>query len=893
MKKEVGPTSPNTTSPSERTSSIQQQLQVALDAAEMGIWEWDMELNSVTWSEQVYKLFDMSPADPIDFENYLKYIHPEDKELVIKTIEDTISAGSTYFVQHRFFNPKKEIRWLEAKGKVYRDDHGKPVKMIGTVVDVTERKLIEIEREDWKIRYELIVSSSGQLIYDYDLVSGAIVWGGDTLGVLGFSKEEMGDIDHWVEMIHPIDREFALLQLQRAEESLRKYNVRYRFKTSSGQYVHIHDSGLFLVKDQKAFRMLGTMVDITAQLEVQRTLEEKNLFIESITNAIPDVVHVLDLKNLDLVFSNRSLLGSLGYSTEEVEAFKGDLSPIYKESSEVAYQHFRDRFVGVKDELVQYEVSILAKSGEWRWFSCQYRVFKQDANGETTQVIGTIRDIHQQKIAIEALQQSEERFRTLIRDLQVGVLLQGAQSEVLVTNQAALDLLGLSEEQVLGKTSLDVSWNVIHEDGAPFPGEHHPVVVAIKTKTSVRGIVMGVFRPAMNDRVWLLVNAEPIVAESGELLHVVCTFADITDIRNMKEELKQSELRYKTLQEASFGGIALHDGGIILDCNMGLSDLTGYSYDELVGMNGLLLLAPEFRDLALHNIKTDFTRPYDAEALHQDGSRYFVEVRGRTVPYMGRIIRVTEFRDITERKRSAQRIVEQNQKLVHITDDLRHKNDQLEEFTQIVSHNLRSPVGNIVSLLNYYDQASDENEKQEYISLLRESGQNTLLTLNELNEVLKIKGNLAIEKQELLFERVLMNVRSMLVVSIAESGATIEADFSQEPVIQYPHIYLESILLNLLSNSLKYRHEKRKPYIQLRTYQQNGSIWLSVLDNGLGIDLERYGHQLFRMRKTFHRHPESRGVGLFLIKNQINAMGGEITAESKVNEGITFTIKFN
>ena len=133
----------------------------------------------------------------------------------------------------------------------------------------------------------------------------------------------------------------------------------------------------------------------------------------------------------------------------------------------------------------------------------------------------------------------------------------------------------------------------------------------------------------------------------------------------------------------------------------------------------------------------------------------------------------------------------------------------------------------------------------------------------------------------------------MLSARITEVSATIESDFSQAPAILYPNIYLESILLNLLSNSLNYIDPIRKPQIAFKTFTSNSNIVLEVRDNGLGINLDRYGHQVFKLHKTFHRHPESRGIGLFMIKNQIEALGGEISIASQVDKGTTIFVNFN
>jgi PAS domain S-box-containing protein len=375
---------------------------------------------------------------------------------------------------------------------------------------------------------------------------------------------------------------------------------------------------------------------------------------------------------------------------------------------------------------------------------------------------------------------------------------------------------------------------------------------------------------------------------------LIATAWDVTERRKSEQALKDSEQRFRTLQEASFGGIGLHDRGKILDCNQGLCELTGYSYNELLGMNGLDLIVPELRNFVMEKIVSGYDKPYDVEGLRKDGSRYFLEIKGKNIPFENRTIRVTEFRDITERKRAEEKIIEQNTKLVAVTEELRRKNNQLEEFTQIVSHNLRSPVGNILSLLSFYESAETEDEKTELLNLLRESGLTTLTMLNELNDVLKIKQSQNIEKHELEFGSMFYQVRSMLNARITELSANVSADFSKAPIIHYPTIYLESIMLNLLDNALKYHSPQRKPDIRFITYKDdNGHTILEAQDNGLGINLDRYQHHIFKLRKTFHRHPESRGIGLFMIKNQIDAMGGEISISSEEDKGTTFFINFN
>ena len=149
-------------------------------------------------------------------------------------------------------------------------------------------------------------------------------------------------------------------------------------------------------------------------------------------------------------------------------------------------------------------------------------------------------DDHHRKQAEAALHESEERFRTLIEGLHVGVLVQGPSTEILLNNPKALELLGLTESQLLGKSSFDPTWNVIHEDGSAFPPETHPVPQAIHSGLPVQNVVMGVYRPGPRDCVWLLINAVPQLSPDGLVKQVVCTFTDITARKAAEDELARA-----------------------------------------------------------------------------------------------------------------------------------------------------------------------------------------------------------------------------------------------------------------------------------------------------------------------------------------------------------------
>lgn len=163
---------------------------------------------------------------------------------------------------------------------------------------------------------------------------------------------------------------------------------------------------------------------------------------------------------------------------------------------------------------------------------------------------------------------SEERINRLINGLRVGILLQGPQSEILFGNRAALDMLGLSEEELYGRSSFHPEWNVIYEDGTPFPEHKHPVPMAIRNKKTVSNVIMGVCRPQSRDRIWLQVNAEPLLDNDGNVKEVICSFNDITGRKSIEEKLTSlyQSLESRALELATsnndlqrFVHVATHD----------------------------------------------------------------------------------------------------------------------------------------------------------------------------------------------------------------------------------------------------------------------------------------------------------------------------------------------
>lgn len=226
------------------------------------------------------------------------------------------------------------------------------------------------------------------------------------------------------------------------------------------------------------------------------------------------------------------------------------------------------------------------------------------------------------------------------------------------------------------------------------------------------------------------------------------------------------------------------------------------------------------------------------------------------------------------------------------SDIMASQNSRLLNFAHIVSHNLRSHTSNLSLITELINDTNDLYEKIQLLNNIESVSKSLNETIEHLNEVVTIQTNTNLQKTELTFEETLESVKKSIFQIIKTENAQINHDFANVETISYVPAYLESILLNLLTNAIKYKHDDRDPIINFITYKKEGDTYLEVSDNGKGIDMKVFGDKIFGMYNTFHYNKDAKGIGLFLTKNQIETLNGDITVESEVNKGTTFKIKF-
>jgi len=394
--------------------------------------------------------------------------------------------------------------------------------------------------------------------------------------------------------------------------------------------------------------------------------------------------------------------------------------------------------------------------------------------------------------------------------------------------------------------------------------------------------------------IWVISAGKPLYKD-GVLQGLIGTFQDITDHVRSEIKTRESEHLLRTVVDNLPLNVYIKDLGSrkILanrwECDyLGIKDAS-----ELHGKTDFDFYDPEmasiFREEDL-SVLNSLTPILGKESLNVKPDGTITTFLSSKIPLTGTdgkaygLLGISL--DITNLKKQESEL----RNLINVTS---LQNKKLVNFAHIVSHNLRSHTANFSMLLDFLSAETDEKEKQKIIEMLTVASDNLLETLENLNEVVSISTNVSLIKKPVKLNEKIASVSQSLATFLKKHNAKIINQVTDDIQVNVVPAYLESILMNFITNAVKYKHPDRSPQITLETRKADNYTILSITDNGLGIDLEKHGDKLFGMYKTFHDNSEAKGIGLYITKNHIEAMEGKITTNSEVGKGTTFNIYFN
>lgn len=317
----------------------------------------------------------------------------------------------------------------------------------------------------------------------------------------------------------------------------------------------------------------------------------------------------------------------------------------------------------------------------------------------------------------------------------------------------------------------------------------------------------------------------------------------------------------------------------------------GFSEKELLNVPGMNFFHPEDATELIRKRNEIIDKPgasyfFTFRVLHKD--KRWIWCEGTVTNFLHEPAiqaMVSNFRNITEKK-----LIEEQREI--FIKELTQNNKDLQQFAYITSHNMRGPVASLLGLTNLLENFKIQDPTLvQILAGIKKAGNNFDETIRDLNTILSVKDNLIVTTEKLNIEPSFLKTLEQCDTQILETGAEITYTFNAAEII-FNKSYLESILINLLSNALKYRDKSRRLKLNITTEFLGESVILKFTDNGIGIDVQQYHEKIFKLYQRFNTQIEGKGLGLFLIKSQLESLGGSISIKSELHKGTEFTLIF-
>lgn len=366
----------------------------------------------------------------------------------------------------------------------------------------------------------------------------------------------------------------------------------------------------------------------------------------------------------------------------------------------------------------------------------------------------------------------------------------------------------------------------------------------------------------------------------------------IVEIEQINSDLNESEQRFKALHDASFGGIAIHQNKMIIECNQGLSDISGYTHEELIGLDIINLIDPDYKDYVNEKVKIQYDKAYEVMGIRKNGESYPVRIQGKNVFYKGEPVRTVEFRDITEQKLA-------EAELIRKKEMAEESNRAKSAFIANMSHDIRTPMNGILGFADLLkDPDLTPKEQIDYVTIIENSGATMLEIINEIIHISKIEaGLIKTTTTSFNIKDLLQNIYDRFFTVITQKGIMLKfygINTLKTNIIKSDQEKVNSILYYLLKFSIQ---NTAQGSVELRILEKNSTLEFTLSDTSAGIPKEKLNtlFNRFDNEPFLNKSHENRGLDLAIAKSYIDMLGGaiQVTSELGVGSSFVFTLPFD
>jgi PAS domain S-box-containing protein len=825
---------------------------------------------------------------------FIDLIHPEDKKWLRTKRQDQIDSRLPIVNEYRLIGRQGKIKWVREILSAQYDEVYEKILLEGFVQDITPYKTNAFMSNAFTSFQNAVNNGSIVSITDK---KGLIIFVNENFcKVSKYSRQELVGKDHGLVNSGYHSKEFfAQLWQTLLNGEIWRGQIRNKAKDGSFYWVDtvitpvMNDSG-------EVDQFLSIHNLITEQKENEYALLESEALNRSVLKSLQTNIAILDEAGnivkvnenwTDLsaaVLKSNLLQTNVGVNYFDVVNAAIDAGDLYAERMKEGIRRVMQNEI----DFFEMEYPCHAPDKE-RWFLAHVSKFENDIK----RIIISHFDISQRKYQEEVLRKSEARLMQAQRIAKLGNWELDIQTNALYWSDENFEIYELDKKQFTATYDFMLS--------RIFPEDREGLSIAYRTAIEKREKFEHSHRLIFDDGRIKYVNqqCEFVYSEEGRPILAFGTTQDITRQRLADQALKKQRLGYKNVVENISDGLIIDNfEGKVTFANQQFLDMVGIEESDLENFVFTDYVASEFKDVILDRHARrmrgeDVSTIFQYAGIRKDGTKRWFEARVTKIMENGRIAGTqSAIRDITEEKASIDMLKASESEKTKLLNELTKRYNELMQFNYIVSHNLRAPIANLMGLAEVFELPNlEEEERLKIIGHIKYSIEKIDDLIQDLNIILAARSDINSKKEMVDFEEIISNVKQTLeqqisdtnthIVSIVMNGAS--RIFSIKS-------YIKSSIYNLVSNAIKYRSHDRVPKINISISRDNSNYIIKVADNGIGINLDKYGPEVFGLYKRFNMSVEGKGLGLNMTKAQVEALGGTISVESTLGKGSTFTI---
>lgn len=868
-------------------------LQEVTNVAKVGAWEVNLIDKTTIWNNTTREIHELAPNDatPSLEKAILFYKEGESRQKVQSVVENAIKLGKPYIFEAEIITAKGNTRWVRSTGKAEYVNNI-CVRIYGVIQDIHEKKLAELELAKSKEEYKAL----------FDLNLDAVFFLGVDGSILNANKSSAQLVETTIEELlssnfanYCDDEEFEFIN-QQFQKVLKGQPCTYEaaITTAIGNKRMVSITNVPVVIDGKVVGVSGIAKDITERKEAELKLLQTKDHLEASLTELDHQKFALDQHSIvavtdaqaNIIYANDKFCEISGYSREELIGKNHRIINSGYHPQSFFQEMYTTIYAG---KVWNGDICNKSKKGSLYWVRTTIVPFLDNLTQKPKQFIAIRTDITAEVESNKAILVSNERFEYVTKATFDAIWDWNLETNAFFRGEGFERLFGHRYKE---KSRSKISWDVLH------PNDKERVIQSIEKacnenvenwQEEYRFLKSDGSYASIIDKAVIIRNAE------GKAIRMIGAMQDISQL---KVEEEQRRLLESVVTHANDMVVITEaepfdlPGPKTVYVNEAFTKITGYSKEEAIGFTPRILQGPKTDKKVLTNLKERMKQwlPTQVELINykKNGEEFWNEFTVMPVAndkgWFTHWIAIE--RDITERKKNE---LEKEQLIKELTNN----NIELKQFSYITSHNLRAPLTNLLAIFSLLDfNKITDSGTAELVQALKQSTYHLNDTLEELLKVLIIKEQVNKALTEVSFIKTLAKVEQSISSIIQQSKAVIISNFLDAPTVYFDSVYLESIILNLITNAIKYAHPDRTAIIQIVSTKTSEGIELNISDNGIGFDMAKVKDKIFGLYQRFHNHPNSKGFGLYLVHAQVTSLGGKISVQSVVNEGTRFKIVF-